>query len=72
MRGMTEKQKAVLVFIREFIVKTGFPPTRVEIADGMGYRSPNAAEEHIKALCRHGVIELIHGTAQGIRIVGGS
>ena len=68
MRGMTEKQKAVLAFIREFIAKTGFPPTRVEIAVGMGYRSPNAAEDHLKALERTGAIELIHGISRGIRI----
>ncbi|ELV7527164.1 LexA family transcriptional regulator [Edwardsiella ictaluri] len=65
---MAKKQGAVLAFIREFIAKTGFPPTRVEIANGMGYRSPNAAEGHLHALDRKGAIELVHGIARGIRI----
>ncbi len=72
MRQMTKRQRDVLEFIRGFIAKNGFPPTRVEIAEGMGYRSPNAADGQVNALCRHGAIELIRGVARGIRIVGGN
>ncbi|PEH72064.1 LexA family transcriptional regulator [Edwardsiella tarda] len=65
---LTKKQEGVLSFISDFIAANGFPPTRAEIAKGVGFRSPNAAEDHLKALSRSGAIELIHGIARGIRI----
>ena len=49
---LTKRQSDVLETIREFINETGFPPTRAEIAARLGFRSPNAAEEHLKALSK--------------------
>ena len=57
--------------IRRHIDETGMPPTRQEIADHLGFRSPNAAEEHLRALARKGAIELLKGTSRGIRLMGG-
>jgi repressor LexA len=51
-----------------FQERAGFPPTRAEIARGLGFRSANAAEEHIKALARKGTIELLPGASRGIRL----
>jgi repressor LexA len=56
--------------IKEQIAKTGMPPTRVELANILGFRSANAAEEHLKALARKGAIEILSGTSRGIRIIG--
>jgi repressor LexA len=50
---------------------TGYPPTRAEIAKELGFRSPNAAEEHLRALAKKGVIEMIKGTSRGIRLIDG-
>lgn len=61
-------QKTVLQFIKSHIDETGFPPTRAEIAAGLGFRSANAAEEHLKALARKGAIELLAGTSRGISL----
>lgn len=66
---LTERQQRVLDYVRSAIEDTGFPPTRVEIAKELGFRSPNAAEEHLKALARKGAIEMIPGTSRGIRII---
>src|SRR5690606_3885535 len=63
------RQAQVLDLIRQFIAATGFPPTRAEIARQLGFRSPNAAEEHLRALARKGVIELIPGSSRGIRLL---
>lgn len=68
MKILTSRQQEVLDLIRQHIIKTGMPPTRVEIARTLGFRSPNAAEEHLKALARKGVIEIISGTSRGIRL----
>ncbi|MSQ72103.1 MAG: transcriptional repressor LexA [Betaproteobacteria bacterium] len=68
MNELTEKQKEILEFIREVIEATGFPPTRAEMAQAMGFRSPNAAEDHLKALARKGAIELVAGASRGIRL----
>lgn len=68
MRELTARQQEVLVVIRQHIANTGFPPTRAEIAGQLGFRSANAAEEHLKALARKGVIELTSGTSRGIRL----
>src|SRR5690606_34919477 len=53
---------------KQHIADTGFPPTRMEIARQLGFRSPNAAEEHLKALARKGVIELTSGASRGVRL----
>ena len=68
MRELTPRQQEILALIREHIADTGFPPTRAEIAQRLGFRSPNAAEEHLKALSRKGVIELTAGASRGIRL----
>ena len=68
MRELTARQQEILGLIREHIANTGFPPTRAEIAARLGFRSANAAEEHLKALARKGVIELTSGTSRGIRL----
>src|SRR5690625_7108426 len=65
---LTPRQQQILDIIKEKIAAYGYPPTRVEIARKLGFRSPNAAEDHLKALARKGVIELIAGTSRGIRL----
>jgi len=65
---LTGRQQQILELIQRAIERTGSPPTRAEIASELGYRSPNAAEEHLKALARKGVIELVSGTSRGIRV----
>jgi len=65
---LTPRQDQVLDCIRNYIIDTGYPPTRAEIAKELGFKSPNAAEEHIKALARKGAIEIIPGASRGIRI----
>ena len=71
MLTLTERQQEILEFILGFIEEEGFPPTRAEIADALGFRSPNAAEDHLKALERKGAIERLSGTSRGIRLIGG-
>jgi repressor LexA len=68
MAELTPRQSEVLLLIQEVIEETGMPPTRAEIARHLGFRSANAAEEHLRALERKGVIELIPGTSRGIRL----
>jgi repressor LexA len=68
MPKLTERQREILELIRATIERTGAPPTRAEIANKLGFRSANAAEEHLQALARKGVIELLSGTARGIRM----
>ncbi|MEY4753777.1 MAG: hypothetical protein RJA44_1452 [Pseudomonadota bacterium] len=65
---LTPRQQQVLELVQSMIERTGSPPTRAEIAAELGFRSPNAAEEHLQALARKGVIELIGGTSRGIRL----
>ena len=65
---LTPRQKQILELIQDFIDETGMPPTRAEIAGQFGFKSPNAAEDHLRALQRKGVIELIPGTSRGIRL----
>jgi repressor LexA len=69
MRELTPRQLEILGLIRRHLATTGFPPTRAEIAAELGFRSANAAEEHLKALARKGVIELTSGASRGIRLV---
>ena len=68
MSELTPRQSEVLSFIRDFIEDTGMPPTRAEIATKLGFRSANAAEEHLRALQRKGAIVLMPGTSRGIQL----
>lgn len=70
MNELTPRQAEILQLIREFTDATGFPPTRAEIAQKLGFRSVNAAEEHLKALARKGAVELLAGASRGIRLKG--
>lgn len=65
---LTARQQQIFDLVREAIETTGAPPTRAEIAAELGFRSANAAEEHLQALARKGVIELVGGTSRGIRL----
>jgi repressor LexA len=65
---LTARQEQILNLIRDAINNTGFPPTRAEIAAELGFRSANAAEEHLQALARKGAIEISPGTSRGIRL----
>ncbi|MDP5208665.1 transcriptional repressor LexA [Microbulbifer sp. 2205BS26-8] len=68
MTNLTARQTQVLELIKTYLEETGYPPTRAEIAQELGFRSPNAAEEHLKALARKGAIEMVAGASRGIRI----
>lgn len=65
---LTARQEQILNLIKEAIENTGFPPTRAEIAAELGFRSANAAEEHLQALARKGAIDISPGTSRGIRL----
>ena len=65
---LTPRQNEVLDFIRSYIDETGYPPTRADIAQELGFKSANASEEHLKALARKGAIEMIPGTSRGIKL----
>ena len=65
---LTDRQQQILELVQSAIARTGAPPTRAEIAAELGFRSANAAEEHLQALARKGVIELVGGTSRGIRL----
>ncbi len=69
MDNLTPRQQQILQLIRDRIADTGMPPTRAEIADTFGFRSANAAEDHLKALARKGAIELLAGSSRGIRLM---
>ena len=69
MKALTTRQQEVFDLIRDHISQTGMPPTRAEIAQRLGFRSPNAAEEHLKALARKGVLEIVSGASRGIRLL---
>lgn len=68
MEKLTNRQQQVLDIIRQHIDETGFPPTRADIARELGFKSANAAEEHLKALARKGAIEIIPGASRGIKL----
>ena len=68
MNRLTKGQTKVLDFIKTYIDETGYPPTRVDIAKRLGFKSPNASEEHLKALARKGAITLVPGTSRGIQL----
>ena len=69
MQPLTERQTEILRLIRELTEVSGFPPTRAEIARSMGFRSVNAAEQHLRALEKKGVIEIMSGASRGIRVL---
>ena len=66
---LTPRQTEILELIRDFIDEWGYPPTRMEICEALGFRSPNAAEEHLRALERKGAIEIFPGASRSIRIL---
>ena len=68
MSDLTPRQTEILRLIQTCITETGMPPTRAEIARELGFRSANAAEEHLRALARKGVIALVPGTSRGIQL----
>jgi len=68
MQKLTHRQGQVLDFIKNHMQETGMPPTRADIARSLGFRSANAAEDHLKALARKGAIEMVPGTSRGIRL----
>jgi repressor LexA len=65
---LTPRQQQILDLVQSAIERTGAPPTRAEIAAELGFKSANAAEEHLQALARKGVLELVSGTSRGIRL----
>ena len=71
MEELTPQQNRILQFIRKSLESTGLPPTRAEIAHAMDFRSPNAAEEHLRTLERKGAIDILKGSARGIRLKDG-
>jgi len=68
MQELTVRQQEVLDLIRRYQDDTGYPPTRADIARELGFRSANAAEEHLRALARKGAIEMTAGASRGIRL----
>jgi repressor LexA len=71
MKDLTRRQEEILGLIREWIETTGLPPTRAEIAARFGFRSPNAAEQHLRVLAKKGALELVPGASRGIRLKAG-
>src|SRR5512145_166682 len=71
MDGLTDRQAQILRLVRELTEVSGFPPTRAEIAERMGFRSVNAAEQHLRALEKKGAIEISSGASRGIRVRDG-
>jgi repressor LexA len=70
MKPLTGQQQKILDFIRQAVEESGFPPTRAEIARALQFRSPNAAEAHLRALEKKGVLEILRGAARGIKLTG--
>src|ERR1700685_4020739 len=68
MTDLTPRQRKILDFIRDQLDESGMPPTRAEIAPALGFKSANAAEEHLRALKRKGVIDLVPGASRGIQL----
>ncbi len=71
MENLTVRQQQILDFLKEWIAQHNMPPTRAEMCGALGFRSPNAAEEHLRALERKGAIEMMPGSSRGIRILVG-
>jgi repressor LexA len=72
MEALTDRQAEILRLVRELTEVSGYPPTRAEIATKMGFRSVNAAEQHLRALEKKGAIEISSGASRGIRVRGGN
>jgi len=68
MDNLTERQAEILRLVRELTEVSGYPPTRAEIAERMGFRSVNSAEQHLRALEKKGAIEITSGSSRGIRV----
>ena len=68
MQKLTARQQQILSFIKDYVDAHGYPPTRADIAREIGFKSPNAAEDHLRALARKGAIEMIPGASRGIRL----
>lgn len=66
--ALTARQREILDWIRHHLEATGMPPTRAEIAAGLGFRTASSAEDHLRALARKGVLELLPGTSRGLRL----
>ena len=71
MSDLTPRQQQILEFIRDQVQENGMPPTRAEIARALGFKSANAAEDHLRALQRKGVLELVPGASRGIQLKEG-
>ena len=69
MQILTERQNEILRFIAKHIEDTGFPPTRLDICSALGFKSPNAAETHLKALAKKGAISMVPGASRSIRLI---
>ena len=69
MKELTPRQSEILSYIRQTIARNGYPPTRADIVNAFGFRSPTAAEDHLRALAKKGRIELLAGTSRGIRVL---
>lgn len=69
MRPLTPRQAEILQLLKDYQAASGMPPTRAEIATQLGFKSANAAEEHLKALAKKGFIEMMPGTSRGIRLL---
>jgi repressor LexA len=69
MESLTARQSEILAWIRDHLESTGMPPTRAEIARGLGFSSASSAEDHLRALARKGAIEMLPGASRGIRLV---
>ena len=65
---LTARQRLILDWIRDHLEATGMPPTRAEIATGLGFSTPSSAEDHLQALARKGAIEMIPGASRGLRL----
>ena len=66
---LTARQRQILDWIRGYLETAGMPPTRAEIAGGLGFSTPSSAEDHLQALARKGAIEIVPGTSRGLRLV---
>ena len=69
MSKLTKRQSEILSFLKVWIDDNGYPPTRAEIAKELGFKSPNDAEDHLKAFARKGAIEMIPGASRGLKII---
>ena len=72
MKALTSRQQQILDMIGSYIEKRGFPPTRAEICEALGFKSPNAAEEHLKALVKKGAISMVPGASRSIKLSSSS